>query len=334
MAGGLASVLHERPAHPPGRFTEGKVMSGIFAMLRRGVMTATVGLVCAAAPVQAATLAQDVAKTVSGQPGSFAVYAAMSGQRPQVCLNCTDYINAASTMKLFVMDAAYDMFTRGTLQPQETIVVHNRFHSLVGTRSFSLEQKEDSYDPLYAQIGRPVTVSELVRVMIQYSSNLATNLMVERIGVPYIHAVMHAQHLKGVRFGRMIEDYDANDKGIRNEMTAKGLGMFMQKLDQGKIIGPAQSAAMIDILRGQTFNDMIPPGLPPGTPVAHKTGWVDGVRNDAGIVFLPDGRHYILVMLTKSLPDEAAGIRVLNGISRQVYGHFVASPAMGAPKGG
>ncbi|PYD59748.1 serine hydrolase [Novacetimonas maltaceti] len=310
------------------------VMSGLLAILRRGAMTATVALACATAPAQAATLAQDVAKTVAGQPGHFAVYAAMSGQRPQVCLNCRDYINAASTMKLFVMDAAYDMFTKGTLHPEETIVVHNSFHSLVGTRSFALEQKEDSYDPLYAQIGRPVAVSELVRVMIQYSSNLATNLMIERIGVPYIHAVMDAQHLRGVRFGRMIEDYDANDRGIHNEMTARGLGQFMQKLDHGEIIGPAQSAAMIDILRGQHFNDMIPPGLPSGTPVAHKTGWVEGVRNDAGIVFLPDGRHYILVMLTKSLPDEAAGIRVLNTISHQVYDHFVSAPAQGAAKGG
>ncbi|RBM06172.1 serine hydrolase [Novacetimonas cocois] len=298
-------------------------MFRVGAVLRRGVATLMIMGTCMMTQAHAATLSDDIAKTIQGQPGHFAVYAAMSGQPPQVCLNCDDFIDAASTMKLFVMDAAYDSFTKGTLHPQDVIVVHNRFHSLVGTGSFALDQKEDSYDPLYAAIGRPVAVSELLRVMIQYSSNLATNLMIERIGVPYIRAIVAAQHLDGIRFGRMIEDYDANDQGIHNQVSARGLGLFLQKLDHGDIVGPAQSQAMIDIMKGQKFNDMIPPGLPPGTPVAHKTGWVDGVRNDAGIVFLPDGRHYILVMLTKSLPDEAAGIRVLNRISRQVHDSFV-----------
>lgn len=74
---------------------------------------------------------------------------------------------------------------------------------------------------------------------------------------------------------------------------------------------------------GQKFNDIIPPGLPAGTPVAHKTGWVNGVRNDAAIVTLPDGQQYILVVLTSGLPDEQAGIKVLNTLSQQAYLYFL-----------
>lgn len=268
-------------------------------------------------------LAQIMAKTVSKQPGHFAVYAARSGQAPDVCLNCDDLINAASTMKLFVLDTAYEAFTKGTLHPEDTIVVHNHFHSLVGKASFALEQKEDSYDPLYAQAGKPVPVSELLRVMIQYSSNLATNLMIEKLGVLPIRSVVKAQGLNGIVFGRMIEDFDANDQGIRNQVSARGLGDFLQKLDSGQIVGKAQSQSMIQIMLGQKFNDIIPPGLPAGTPVAHKTGWVDGVRNDAAIVTLPDGKRYILVVLTSGLPDEQAGIRVLNTLSHQAYEYFL-----------
>ncbi|GBQ05715.1 beta-lactamase [Acetobacter malorum DSM 14337] len=268
-------------------------------------------------------LAQIMAKTVSKQPGHFAVYAARSGQAPDVCLNCDDLINAASTMKLFVLDTAYEAFTKGTLHPEDTIVVHNHFHSLVGKGSFALEQKEDSYDPLYAQAGKPVPVSELLRVMIQYSSNLATNLMIEKLGVLPIRSVVKAQGLIGIVFGRMIEDFDANDQGIRNQVSARGLGDFLQKLDSGKIVGKAQSQSMIQIMLGQKFNDIIPPGLPASTPVAHKTGWVDGVRNDAAIVTLPDGKRYILVVLTSGLPDEQAGIRVLNTLSHQAYEYFL-----------
>ncbi|KFL91858.1 beta-lactamase [Acetobacter malorum] len=277
----------------------------------------------AASSAQANPLAQIMAKTVSKQPGHFAVYAARSGQAPDVCLNCDDLINAASTMKLFVLDTAYEAFTKGTLHPEDTIVVHNHFHSLVGKGRFALEQKEDSYDPLYAQAGKPVPVSELLRVMIQYSSNLATNLMIEKLGVLPIRSVVKAQSLNGIVFGRMIEDFDANDQGIRNQVSARGLGDFLQKLDSGQIVGKAQSQSMIQIMLGQKFNDIIPPGLPAGTPVAHKTGWVDGVRNDAAIVTLPDGKRYILVVLTSGLPDEQAGIRVMNTLSHQAYEYFL-----------
>ena len=290
----------------------------IFRLLMRGgAALCAVALLVGTA--RAEGLAASVARITAAEPGNFAVYAAPSGQAPDVCLRCDEPINAASTIKLFVLDAAYAAFREGTLKQDETIVVHNRFHSLVGPGSFSLDQKEDSYDSLYVQAGKPVTVSELLRVMIQYSSNLATNLMVERLGVMPIRAVVARQGLDGITFGRMIEDFDADAKGIRNRVTARGLGRFLQKLDRGAIIGPAESRAMIDIMLGQTFNNIIPPGLPAGTAVAHKTGWVNGVRNDAAIVFLPNGTHYILVELSCGLPDEAAGIKVLNAISRTVF---------------
>lgn len=288
-------------------------------------------LLCAPARAKPAPsqepLAQTVARMVESQKGHFAIYAALSGQAPVVCLNCDDLINAASTIKLFVLDAAYDAFAKGTLRPDETITVHNRFHSLVGTGTFALQQKEDSYDPLYAQAGKPVPVSELLRVMIQYSSNLATNLMIEKLGVMPIRSVVKAQELNSIVFGRMIEDFDANDQGIRNEVSARGLGVFLQKLDNGQSVGKAQSQSMVQIMLGQKFNDIIPPGLPAGTPVAHKTGWVHGVRNDAAIVTLPNGRHYILVVLTSDLPDEQAGIKVLNTLSSQAYAYFLKQTA-------
>lgn len=268
-------------------------------------------------------LAQIMANTVSSQPGHYAIYAAMSGQAPDVCLNCDDLINAASTIKLFVLDAAYASFAKGNLHPTDTLTVHNRFSSLVGKGHFALKQKEDSYDPLYAQLGKAVPISELLRVMIQYSSNLATNLMIEKLGVLQVRSVVKAQGLNGIVFGRMIEDFDADAQGIRNRVSARGLGSFLQKLNSGQIVGKMQSQSMIGIMLGQKFNDIIPLGLPAGTPVAHKTGWVNGVRNDAAIVTLPDGQQYILVVLTSGLPDELAGIKVLNTISHQAYQYFL-----------
>lgn len=274
-----------------------------------------------------ALLAHQIEKTVQGQKGLFAVYAAHVGARPEVCMNCDHLINAASTIKLFVLDTAYKAFASGTLHPTDLIRVHNHFHSLVGKGTFALDQKEDSYDSLYAQQGKEVPVSELLRVMIQYSSNLATNLMIEKLGVFPIRDVVKEQALDGIVFGRMIEDFDADAQNIRNRVSARGLGEFLQKLDQGQIVGKEASQSMIAIMLGQKFNDIIPPGLPVGTPVAHKTGWVHGVKNDAAIITLPDGAHYILVVLTSGLPEEAAGVKILNVISQEVYDYFSHSSA-------
>lgn len=278
--------------------------------------------VYAATNISENALSDLIEKNIQNKPGHFAVYAAQIGKDPTVCINCDDFINAASTIKLAVIDAAYNAIKNGKLHLDDKIVSHNRFHSLVGENYFSLDQKEDSYDSLYTQIGKPVTVSELLRVMIQYSSNLATNLLIEKLGVYYIRDVLKKQDIQGVIFGRMIEDFDANDQDIKNLVTARGLGNFLQKLANGQIVGSEESQSIIRIMLGQKFNDIIPPLLPKNTLVAHKTGWVNGVRNDAAIITLPNNKKYILVMLSKNLPSEEKGIKTMNIISKEVYDYF------------
>jgi beta-lactamase class A len=76
---------------------------------------------------------------------------------------------------------------------------------------------------------------------------------------------------------------------------------------------------MIKILLDQTFNDIIPAGLPKDVKVAHKTGSITGVHHDSGIVFLPDGRKYVLVLLSKDLTDENAAVQSMAKISSMIY---------------
>ena len=76
---------------------------------------------------------------------------------------------------------------------------------------------------------------------------------------------------------------------------------------------------MTQILFDQKFNDMIPARLPKEIKVAHKTGSITGVQHDSGIVFLPDGRKYVLVVLSKKLTNAKAGIKVLAEVSEMIY---------------
>jgi beta-lactamase class A len=76
---------------------------------------------------------------------------------------------------------------------------------------------------------------------------------------------------------------------------------------------------MIDILAAQEFNDEIPAGLPPGTRVAHKTGWITGVTHDAALVYPPGRRPYVLVVLTKGIRERAVAQKLIADISRLVW---------------
>ena len=90
----------------------------------------------------------------------------------------------------------------------------------------------------------------------------------------------------------------------------------------GKIVSQESSDAMISILIDQKFNDKIPAKLPNNVKVAHKTGWITGVNHDAGIVLLPDGRKYVLVLLSKDLEDDQAAVQSMAKVSRMIYQYF------------
>ena len=83
---------------------------------------------------------------------------------------------------------------------------------------------------------------------------------------------------------------------------------------------------MRDVLLEQEFNTGIPAELPPGTRVAHKTGWITGMTHDAAIVYPEHGPTYVLVVLTKGIPDEPTAQKLIADLSRLVYAHAMETP--------
>ena len=98
--------------------------------------------------------------------------------------------------------------------------------------------------------------------------------------------------------------------------------VIFEKLAKGEVVSQEASQQMIDILLDQRFNDIIPAYLPKEVKVAHKTGSITGVHHDSGIVYLPDGRQYVLVLLSKNLPDFDKGTEVLARVSEKIYQHM------------
>ena len=82
---------------------------------------------------------------------------------------------------------------------------------------------------------------------------------------------------------------------------------------------------MIRILLDQQFNEIIPALLPKDVKVAHKTGSITGVQHDSGIVFFPDGKKYVLIMLSRfDPPDEKKAINAMAEVSKIIYDYTLA----------
>jgi beta-lactamase class A len=234
-------------------------------------------------------------------------------------LNAHRWFHAASTIKVPVLLAVYEAIAQGLFEPQSRVHVRNRFLSVVDGRPFRVPQGRDANDEVHAAIGRTLTVHELAEHMIVTSSNLATNLLLDLVGVEPARAALGRLHLGGIDLQRGVEDEAAWEAGLNNRVTAAGLCDAMRLIEEGKAISPEASQAMLDILHQQRFRSGIPAGLPEDARVANKTGEISTIAHDAGIVYL-DGRDaYVVVILTEWAPDVNGRQETIARISRAVY---------------
>jgi beta-lactamase class A len=209
---------------------------------------------------------------------------------------------------------------------EDCIPITNTFTSIADESRFSLQVNDDSEQTLYPRIGESESIAELTRLMIVRSSNLATNLLLERVGTRSVSDFIQALGIEGVKFIRGIEDNAALRRGMNNSATARGLTQTMRLIAEKKVVSPSASEKMIEILLGQEFNESIPVLLPRSVKVAHKTGWTGDVYHDTGIVY-PEGEHrkpYVLSIMTRGFAeDNATAAHVcMAKISKRVYEQF------------
>lgn len=231
--------------------------------------------------------------------------------------------HAASTMKVPVMIELFRQIDAGTLRLDQQILLRNQFRSIVDGSPYSLTPSDDSDSSAYALVGTPVPLRELIDRMITRSSNLATNALIELAGAPNANATAHRLGARNMNVRRGVEDTKAFRAGLNNTTTARDLAVLLDAIETGRAASRASCDGMREILLRQEFNTEIPAGLPAGTKVAHKTGWITGVLHDAAIVYPPSRPPYILVVLTRGISETADARRLIADISRLVYAHVM-----------
>ena len=217
-------------------------------------------------------------------------------------------MHAASTMKTPVLLEVLRRVDAGTLKLSDELPVRNEFKSLVDGSPFSIGL-EESDGPTVKMLGGTATLEFLVTEMIVRSSNLATNLVLSLVGPGNVQTFTDELGAATVHVRRCVEDSKAFDKGLNNETDAAGMGAVMEAAVRSPKLSAAARAKAWEILAGQTFNEEIPAGLHPqsGAVVAHKTGSISSVQHDAGVVLLPDGRAYVLVLMANDFGANEKG---------------------------
>lgn len=244
---------------------------------------------------------------LQGEEGDYAVWVkdlTPAGHR-NVLINSDQKFEAASLYKLFLMAAVYKEVNAGKLTLDTGISAKlSHLDNVFGGRDFGYEDFDDSEIIEYS-------VRESLERVAGISDNFAAIMLAEKIGWGKVQA--------------FAEELGAQSTTIKDPITttAEDIGLLLEKLYKGEVVSVEVSEQILDMLSKSKLNNRIPALLPDDLKIAHKTGELSGVRNDAGIVFLaPPGGPYVIVLMSKNLKGEDDGVENLAQISKIVYEYY------------
>jgi len=275
---------------------------------------------CQPKPTKKEVLQAKVQAQIDSIQGDVAVaFLNLSDPADSLFINEEEKFHAASTMKVPVMIELFKQQQEGKINLNDSILLVNEFKSIVDGSLYNMDIGVDSDDAIYNKLNTKVALKDLMYNMITVSSNLATNVLIEIVDAKKVTETMRDLGAKKIEVLRGVEDQKAYDLGLSNSTTAKDLLIIMEAIATNNAGTEADCKAMIDILKDQQFNEIIPRYLPEDVKVAHKTGMITALHHDAGIVYLPNGRIYLLVLLSKNLEDFDKGTEQLASISKSIY---------------
>lgn len=182
---------------------------------------------------------------------------------------------AASVIKLAVLTEAFAQMEAGNADRSDRYAVKQ-------------EDKLPSCGALnYMHTGLEVTLEDLYTLMIILSDNTATNILIKKFGMEQINRRMRALGLNTVTVNRLLFDPAAAAQGKENYISAREIGVLLEKMYRGELVSPQASSEMLEILKNQRLNGKMPFYFKGKVKIAHKTGEDDGITHDVGIVFAP-----------------------------------------------
>jgi len=268
---------------------------------------------------RAAELQSEIADAAAASSGVVGVWARRMAPGAPISYNADERFPSASVIKLVVFVTLMQI-------SENTPGLFNRRIRLQLSDFVGGSEILDGYNP-----GDTISVATLASAMIEQSDNTASNVLINLVGMDRIATTIHRAGLAKTQLHRHFMDVNAIVHHSENLTTAHDMGTLLYQIERGAheglytVASPASCRFMIDTLLHQEDRDKIARGLPPGVPLANKTGEIDGVRNDVGIVDPYGNAPYVIAVLTKDLDDFSLGNIAIRRISKVIYSALSAS---------
>lgn len=234
----------------------------------------------------------------------YAVYLAYPTKSVEIFVHNSKPMRSASMIKVFIMATVMEKAKLGEISLDETITLQSS--DKVGGAGILAG---------YAS-GTELTLREVLELMITHSDNTATNIVIDRVGMSAINDYIKRNGYEDTILRRKMMDYDAINAGRENFSSVQDLGLFFMRLYNYDCVNEEYDKIMIDFLIKQTDTDCFPAALP-DKQIAHKTGALDGLYDDGGIIYSNAG-DAILVIMTENYTGEYNTIQHMKAFARAV----------------
>lgn len=228
---------------------------------------------------------------------------------------------AASTLKLPLIVAVHRAVERGELALDHRLLVHDEFASVVDGATYRATRGYDNDPEPWNALGEHASVGWLIERAIVMSSNLATNLLVELVGIDAVNEVYRAVGATTAILRRGIQDGPAGEYGLWNIGSAADLAAVLVAVADGRLLGRDASVAVEAVLARCRTNEAVPRGLPAGTYIAHKTGWIDAACHDVALVRPAGEPPFVLSIFSGAPLVENAIHRLVADVAELCWEH-------------
>lgn len=210
---------------------------------------------------------------------------------------------AASIIKIPILISLFKSIEAGKFQKTDTISLEEYYRS------------EGSGGLQYKQEGIALTIDNLARIMITDSDNSATNMLISAIGsMTAVNNDIKSWGLKNTQINTWLPDM-----GGTNYTTTKDLAIMLHNLDNEAFLNLNSRADIFDYMGHVKNNRLLAAGIPANASIAHKTGDIGTMVGDAGIIYSPNGKKYIVAIMVKRPYNDFSGKDFIVNASQTIY---------------
>ena len=224
-----------------------------------------------------------------------------------VDINADEIFSAASIIKLPILAALFRNIENGQTSIFDEMILDDMYRA-EGSGSLQYKAENSKY-----------SVDTLARIMITHSDNSATNMLMSKIGgMPAVNREIKSWGLADTQVNNWLPDLEGT-----NYISARDMGRVLYNISSTNFLSNTSKEKIFSYMSHVKNDRLIPAGLGAGAEVMHKTGDIGKMLGDAGIVYAPNGKKYIVVILANRPYNSVKGKEFIVEASGMIYNYLV-----------